>query len=303
MGRLESTASAKQHWLGTQEVIGRSRECTLRINEQSVSGMHASLRWTGHGWVLRDAGSRNGTFVDGTRIDAGAAVRVDRGSEVQFGRSEPWRLVLAGPPVARAVDADTGDTRTMDGGLLELGDTETSSNLVFDGGTQTYWVEGPTLCYQVDDGEVVVEADRRWVLRLPEPVQPTTAGETDPDLAEVQAEFRVSADEEHVSVTLRTGSRRWDLPTKAHHYTLVTLARHRVADGRLGVSGSEAGWIDRHALLAELKIGENLLYTHLFRARKELRTLGITSAIGLIERRQGAGQLRIGIRDLTVRTA
>ncbi|MEN0060715.1 MAG: FHA domain-containing protein [Myxococcota bacterium] len=300
MGRLEHTASNVMHLLRSQEVIGRSRECTFQVDDPSVSGLHASLAWTGAVWVLRDASSLNGTFVDGARVEPGKAVRVDRGSEIQFGRSTPWRLTKAGPPLAHATCSSTDTIRTMEGGILEFGDAASPTCLVHNARTHSYWIETPQDRYLVDDGEVVLTGDRRWRLHLPEAIIPTSDGQGAPQIDQLRAEFRISPDEEHVSLTLRTAGRHWDLTTKAHHYTLVTLARHRLADIKAGLGPAEAGWIDRHALRDELKIGDNLLYTHLFRARNELRELGIEHAAALVERRSGAGQLRIGIRDLEV---
>src|SRR6185369_7529735 len=49
-------------------LVGRSRLADLRMNEPTVSGEHAVLRWTGREWELHDLGSRNGTIVDGRRL-------------------------------------------------------------------------------------------------------------------------------------------------------------------------------------------------------------------------------------------
>lgn len=64
--------------------IGRSPDCDLALTDLTVSWLHAELRRTGDGWVLADAGSKNGTRVNGWRAGQGLAVRP--GDRVTFGR-------------------------------------------------------------------------------------------------------------------------------------------------------------------------------------------------------------------------
>jgi len=48
--------------------IGRSPNCNRVLTDQTVSRVHAELRWVNGGWVLSDLGSMNGTWVNGWRI-------------------------------------------------------------------------------------------------------------------------------------------------------------------------------------------------------------------------------------------
>src|ERR1041384_535718 len=52
-----------------------------------VSRRHTEFRFTERRWVVADAGSRFGTYVDGQKISAPVAVRV--GSQVQPGAEGP----------------------------------------------------------------------------------------------------------------------------------------------------------------------------------------------------------------------
>ena len=61
----------RSHYLYPENVIGRSPTCTLRLSDGWVSGQHAAIRWTGTGWSIKDLSSRNGTFVDGVRMNPG----------------------------------------------------------------------------------------------------------------------------------------------------------------------------------------------------------------------------------------
>lgn len=51
-------------------VIGRASDCTLRASSDAVSRHHcALLRTETGGWIARDLGSRNGTLVNGEKIE------------------------------------------------------------------------------------------------------------------------------------------------------------------------------------------------------------------------------------------
>ena len=51
-----------------QFTIGRSKENDIIIDEASVSRHHATIIQTVSGIVISDNGSRNGTFINGIRI-------------------------------------------------------------------------------------------------------------------------------------------------------------------------------------------------------------------------------------------
>jgi len=71
-------------WLLDKErlLIGRDEGADVRLNVSAVSRIHAELGWERDGWVLRDRGSRNGTLVDGRRVDA---VELEPLNEVRVG--------------------------------------------------------------------------------------------------------------------------------------------------------------------------------------------------------------------------
>ncbi|UGY94216.1 DUF1707 and FHA domain-containing protein [Streptomyces gobiensis] len=64
--------------------IGRAPGSMLRLNDHTVSRAHAQLRHTGGGWSLRDLGSSNGTWVNGSRVTGSVPVRP--GDQVRFGQ-------------------------------------------------------------------------------------------------------------------------------------------------------------------------------------------------------------------------
>ena len=57
--------------LGSEPLtIGRASESGLQIRDDFTSTHHARLLLWGDDWVIQDMDSTNGTYVDGTRIDA-----------------------------------------------------------------------------------------------------------------------------------------------------------------------------------------------------------------------------------------
>jgi hypothetical protein len=64
--------------------IGRRPDNSLVINDSYISGTHAELVFDNGDWWVIDLGSTNGTFVNGSPIQA--RTRVGDGDIVQFGR-------------------------------------------------------------------------------------------------------------------------------------------------------------------------------------------------------------------------
>ena len=63
--------------------IGRDADCDLVLSHMTVSRNHAGLSREAGGWVLSDAGSMNGTRINGWRVTEPVPVRA--GDEVRFG--------------------------------------------------------------------------------------------------------------------------------------------------------------------------------------------------------------------------
>jgi DNA-binding winged helix-turn-helix (wHTH) protein len=55
--------------------LGRSDECDVSLNSDSISRRHAVISIDAHAATIRDLGSKNGTFVEGRRIEAAVALR------------------------------------------------------------------------------------------------------------------------------------------------------------------------------------------------------------------------------------
>ena len=67
--------------------IGRSEVNDVRINDNYVSREHVMLRKLGDRVLVRDLGSRNGTYLNGCPIRPGTEVEVKEGASIVIGRS------------------------------------------------------------------------------------------------------------------------------------------------------------------------------------------------------------------------
>lgn len=62
--------------------LGRGEDNTLVVRDARASRRHAAIRAEGGGWAVQDAGSSNGTYLDGVRVERG---RLERGQTVTIG--------------------------------------------------------------------------------------------------------------------------------------------------------------------------------------------------------------------------
>jgi hypothetical protein len=74
--------------------IGRLPDCDLVVEDGSVSKQHAVLRWSEaeRRCTVKDLGSRNGTFLNGTSI-GGREVALRDGDILSFGHVQFWFLL------------------------------------------------------------------------------------------------------------------------------------------------------------------------------------------------------------------
>src|SRR6185369_15913464 len=68
--------------------IGRGPESHVRLDDESVSAVHAEIAQDGAAFVVRDLGSLNGTHVGGERLPHRASRLVTDGAWIGVGRFE-----------------------------------------------------------------------------------------------------------------------------------------------------------------------------------------------------------------------
>ena len=68
--------------------VGRVDSNDIPLDDVSVSRFHAWLQEDAKGWVLCDAESKNGTFLDGKRLNPNQKVPVKDKAKLKFGEVE-----------------------------------------------------------------------------------------------------------------------------------------------------------------------------------------------------------------------
>ncbi len=103
------------HAVAEKTTIGRSHDGDLVVLAASVSREHAELRRTDAGWQVRDLGSRNGTFVDGTRCQG--RVPLPGRAVLKVGDVALWFLAEA---IHEPVSVPAMETGSAGGGLVRF---------------------------------------------------------------------------------------------------------------------------------------------------------------------------------------
>jgi len=89
--------------------IGRSPACQWVLNDLSVSNNHAEIVWDGAQYLVRDLGSRNGTWLNGRQVTN--ATPLSSGAQVSFG-TVGFAFEMAGAASAAAASYG-GGTQAM----------------------------------------------------------------------------------------------------------------------------------------------------------------------------------------------
>ena len=97
--------------------FGRAPTCSVRIHSDDVSRLHCELQITPGGIVLRDLKSRNGTYLDGHRIDQPTMLSV--GNRFRVGKLE-LELVAINAATEPAALPATSSTRRIDPSQMTL---------------------------------------------------------------------------------------------------------------------------------------------------------------------------------------
>jgi hypothetical protein len=283
-------------------LIGRSPNCGLRIQEPYVSAQHAALRWGGSRWEVKDLGSRNGTFLNGIRLEVGKAYFVAKGAELAFGSDgEVWQLQDDSAPPAMAIPLDGGDPLVPENDVIGVPSSNNPEASIFRD------VDGFWKLETIDGDRTVLEhhklfqvAGRPWRFASPDVLGPTSSTLQNSGLTPISLRFQVSRDEEHVDLRAEQGDLVVDLGTRSHNYLLLTLARARREDEKNGFADPACGWVHQEDLLSALHITSTQLNIDVFRIRQQFARAGLPGVVNVIERRPRSKQLRLGFATFSI---
>ena len=304
MGAIRETSTGQVRILEANHVVGRvpPPQCSLMLSEPYVSGVHAELRWTGLAWELKDLGSRNGTYINGRRIDPATPHPVLRGTKIAFGKLEQeWELVDASSPPVMVVPLAGGTPVVLDGDLIALPSSDDPRATIYrsiDGG----WLlespdESPRPLTNLQTFEAVGSLWRFCAADMHPETQAASSNVGRLEIGRIHLSFAVSRDEEHVHLTVACDGREIDMGERRHNYLLLTLARRRIEDAKNGLPDTSCGWIDQEELAHDPTMAPPQLNIDVFRIRGQFGRAGVIDAAGIIERR--TRQLRIGTGRLS----
>jgi pSer/pThr/pTyr-binding forkhead associated (FHA) protein len=319
MAVLARLQDGTRYELLSVHLVGRSTTCQLALDCRLVSASHAQLRWNGTSWEIHDLDSRNGTFVDGEQLDRGERRLLEAGATIAFGDpDEVFELVDDSPPVAHATSA-SGKRHDMEERLLVLPDAQNPEITIFcDRGRWMAEIGSNGEHRAVSDGEMLATRGDTWILRLPVAVQETAQRQSNRLLLhELGLRFTVSRHQEHIQLTILHDDAEIELSPRVHMDLLYRLAQARLDDQKNpDISLDEQGWIYVSELLHDLgrkddASGRNLICQHVHQARAQIAGAGVEDAFHVVERRdtvatdrrRRAGQIRIGVKRLEIRSS
>jgi hypothetical protein len=301
LGRLRASQSNESRTLEAYSLVGRGQTCGVLLKDHRVSAQHACLKYAPTGWVLRDLGSVNGTWVNGHRLAPGADVEVRAGDAIAFGKADlVWRLEDASPPEPMALALASGEAAVLSDGVILLPSGENPAASIFRGADGGWTLESPDHVRAIEPGDVVEVNGTSYRFSCPNEWQATAKIQRVRLVSESVLYFDVSDDEEHVSLTVEFDGERMPFGRSNAYYFLLTLARLRNAEQR-AQRETEAGWAHREELMNMLKCSEQQLNVWVFRIRSKFASKEFLDYAAIVERRDGTGQLRIGVPRNVIR--
>ena len=257
--------------------------------------------------MVKDLGSRNGTWLGDEPIAAGISHPLEVGATLRFADDQTWRVRSVEAPEAMAIPIDGSEPALATrGGPIGLPDDDDPlASVVLDETGQWRLEHADGSIEPVRDGHTVMVGGRAWRLSLPEALEETwdlTPGS--PHITSITMCFHVSMDLEHIDVVIKHGDRQLTPRPRKHNELLLELARQRLADRALdAVPPEEQGWIYTDDLQQRLRTFDNKIYVWIHRARQQLSKLGVDGAGQLVERRPDSGQMRLGVEQLEIHQA
>lgn len=302
MAILFNQATGAEIHLHSIHVFGRHPlKSDTVLDNVDASLIHATVRWNGAGWEIWEH-SRNGTMVDGKRLTVSAPVLLEVGQRIQCGPGGGhfFRVISLDAPCAMLVPVGGGAALILVRSHL-LPDDEQPEVGIHRRADGRWMHETTNDLRCLEAGDLVCTKARAWTFVSPSELAPTLDARGWSHCAlRTCFEFTVSLNEEHTHLFVQHGAERLDLGERAHHYTLLILARQRRDDAALGTDETSHGWINIERLSRMLGLDPAHLNIQIYRVRKQL-SLALPEGAPLdryIERRRG--EVRFGAFDCRI---
>ncbi len=294
MGSLRRYPNGKPIILTGNVMLGRAPGCDIIVTDVWVSSRHASLEWRNNEWVLRDLGSRNGTWTGTRRLPSGASVALKEKDRFGLGSVDAnWELVSASPPVACARNLQTGAQFYASDGSLTVPCSDGTSITLIEDAEESAWVrEG----HRVNPSFPLFAGEWRYALSLPGVVDETIA-QARLLLSRAHLTFFVSGDMEHISIEVRDGAEQSRMPPRAPFWPVYVLAEERIRDGD---EAEDGGWLSLEELGKRCGMDRRALDIYFGRVRAALSREAVGDSDSIVEARSGARRIGLPAARLSV---
>ena len=295
--------------LGSQPLqIGRAPSNALVLNDSTVSWQHAVLWQEGGGVWVRDLGSRNGTFVNRTKIDAPtqlrtgdilriadiAELRLSEASSVLKPRSflvEDAESGAAFPVRSDRFHVGSGD----DVDLYIEGSAEREATLIFHANGEIYVGIGDRE-HPIEEGTAFEIRGRKLCVREVDPTQvPTIEADTSRYPYRVETTLNGASGPEARIIDLKR-DRKYLVSADNRAILLHLLIKKVIEDQEANKEPEQQGWCSDD----EIRVGiwgrradqdANSLHVLVYRLRSEIQKAGFDP--WFIEKRRKAIRARI----------
>ncbi len=305
MGHLKnSTGSVLE--LGSLTSIGRHSRSDIVLNDASVSNLHATISWSNTGcWELRDAGSTNGTQIEGVRLSPGERARILVGAKLSFG-SVDLEMLDGAPPAPELIREEPNLVLRAQSGMFDLTPYHTCPATVVEHVDGDWWLDAGERSELLRDGDVFALDNVRWRLHAVSSVASTEQhGSADPaagaPLGGAQLELYAPPELETAELVIRVGNK----VIRSHgrrERLLAKLVEFRIMD-QLDprIHPAEHGWVYADDLCTWLDL-ESIEHINVdvYRIRKHLIRSGVPNGASVVQRRRGTGQLRVGTHNISL---
>ena len=291
---MQSTEGEVFELLSTT-LIGRSRRCDLRIQDDEVSSQHAEIRWESGHWYIRDLASRNGTFVDGKAAPEKESVRLRPGACLGFGRPETmWSVDGLAPPAATAI-GPMGRIPSR-AGVLVLEHNDEAVSIWNERGT--WWLEDGDAARRKLSEDTLSVGGQEFALDLPRLIG-RTVDARDVNVHDVVHRFSVPPSEEGIQLELVHAGRVLASSEKSFTELLYRLAEIWLAD--TGLPDRERGWVITEDAIRMLGYTDRQhLNVAVCRARALIGDANVRGAQDVVERDRTTSSLRFGGRRIEI---
>lgn len=220
---------------------------TTSLQGSSVSRIHAAINWQDGYWFFNDY-SKNGTIVNGKLVQK-SGLKVSSGDTFKFGPDETnhWQITDDSPPLSYLISSSNA--------IISLSANQKNSlpwpgafiKYQYDSG---WWMQDRSQRVLLQAGEKISYSGESWTFIENEVISATIDDQVELSLAFFC--FNLSADEEHINMSLTVRGVEMNLGERAHNYLCLSLARKRVEDMSLGYQKADQGWFNTEDLLRDL---------------------------------------------------